>query len=68
MDMKVLFVSFVAGLGVGALYGLIRVKSPAPPIVALTDKADGRSTGNIELLGLNPYPQLFTKHHSQEAE
>jgi XapX domain-containing protein len=35
MDMKVLFVSFVAGLGVGALYGLIRVKSPAPPIVAL---------------------------------
>jgi XapX domain-containing protein len=33
--MKVLFVSFVAGLGVGALYGLIRVKSPAPPIVAL---------------------------------
>jgi XapX domain-containing protein len=23
------------GLGVGVLYGLIRVKSPAPPIVAL---------------------------------
>jgi len=35
MEMKVLFVSFIAGLGVGALYGLIRVKSPAPPIVAL---------------------------------
>jgi len=33
--MKVLLVSFIAGLGVGALYGLIRVKSPAPPIVAL---------------------------------
>ena len=33
--MKVLVVSFVVGLGVGALYGLIRVKSPAPPIVAL---------------------------------
>ena len=33
--MKVLFVSFLVGLGVGALYGLIRVKSPAPPIVAL---------------------------------
>ena len=33
--MKVLFVSFVVGLGVGILYGLIRVKSPAPPIVAL---------------------------------
>lgn len=27
--------SFIVGLGVGVLYGLIRVKSPAPPIVAL---------------------------------
>jgi XapX domain-containing protein len=35
MEMKVLFVSFIVGLGVGVLYGLIRVKSPAPPIVAL---------------------------------
>ncbi len=33
--MKVLFISFVVGLGVGVFYGLIRVKSPAPPIVAL---------------------------------
>jgi XapX domain-containing protein len=33
--MKVMFVSFAAGLGVGVIYGLIRVKSPAPPIVAL---------------------------------
>ena len=33
--MKVLLISFVVGLGVGVLYGLIRVKSPAPPIVAL---------------------------------
>ena len=33
--MKVLYLSFVVGLGVGVLYGLIRVKSPAPPIVAL---------------------------------
>ena len=35
IETKVLFLSFVVGLGVGALYGLIRVKSPAPPIVAL---------------------------------
>jgi XapX domain-containing protein len=33
--MKMLCLSFVVGLGVGVLYGLIRVKSPAPPIVAL---------------------------------
>jgi XapX domain-containing protein len=33
--MKGLLISFVVGLGVGVLYGLIRVKSPAPPIIAL---------------------------------
>ena len=33
--MKVLFISFAVGLFVGVLYGVIRVKSPAPPIVAL---------------------------------
>ena len=33
--MKVLLISFVVGVGVGLIYGLIRVKSPAPPIVAL---------------------------------
>ena len=33
--MKVLLISFAVGLFVGALYGAIRVKSPAPPIVAL---------------------------------
>jgi XapX domain-containing protein len=33
--MRALLISFVVGLGVGLIYGLIRVKSPAPPIVAL---------------------------------
>ena len=33
--MKVLLISFVVGLFVGVFYGVIRVKSPAPPIVAL---------------------------------
>jgi Protein of unknown function (DUF1427) len=35
IEMKMLFLSFIVGLGVGILYGLIRVKSPAPPIVVL---------------------------------
>jgi XapX domain-containing protein len=35
MDMKGLFFSFVVGLGVGVIYALVRVKSPAPPIIAL---------------------------------
>ena len=35
MNTKGLFLSFVVGLGVGVLYALVRVKSPAPPIIAL---------------------------------
>ena len=33
--MKGMILSFIVGLAVGVLYGLIRVKSPAPPIIAL---------------------------------
>jgi NADPH2:quinone reductase len=35
LEMKALLISFVVGLLVGVVYGVIRVKSPAPPIVAL---------------------------------
>ena len=33
--MKALLISFVVGTLVGVLYGVIKVKSPAPPIIAL---------------------------------
>lgn len=33
--MKAMLISLAVGLFVGLLYGLIRVKSPAPPIIAL---------------------------------
>ena len=33
--MKGLLISFLVGLGVGVIYGVLRVKSPAPPIIAL---------------------------------
>lgn len=52
--MKVLFLSFVVGVGVGVLYGLIRVKSPAPPIVAL-----------LGLLGMVLGEQLGTWIHTR---
>ena len=55
--MKVLFISFVVGLGVGVLYGLIRVKSPAPPIVAL-----------LGLLGMVLGEQLGTWIHAKEVD
>jgi len=35
MDTKGFVLSFVVGVGVGVLYGILRVKSPAPPIIAL---------------------------------
>jgi len=54
--MKVLFISFVVGLGVGILYGLIRVKSPAPPIVAL-----------LGLLGMVLGEQLGTWVHTKDV-
>ena len=56
MEMKVLFLSFAVGLGVGVLYGLIQVKSPAPPIVAL-----------LGLLGMVLGEQLGISMSSQEA-
>lgn len=52
--MKVLLISFVVGLGVGVFYGLIRVKSPAPPIVAL-----------LGLLGMVLGEQLGTWVHTK---
>lgn len=33
--MKALLISFAVGAFVGLLYGVIKVKSPAPPIIAL---------------------------------
>ena len=33
--MKAVLISFAVGLVVGVVYGLLRVKSPAPPLVAL---------------------------------
>jgi XapX domain-containing protein len=33
--MKPMLISFLVGLAVGALYALLRVRSPAPPLIAL---------------------------------
>jgi len=35
MDWQAYLISASAGLGVGVIYGLIAVRSPAPPIIAL---------------------------------
>ena len=35
MTLQPYLISLVAGLGIGVIYGLIAVRSPAPPIIAL---------------------------------
>jgi XapX domain-containing protein len=55
--MKVLLISFMVGLGVGILYGFIRVKSPAPPIVAL-----------LGLLGMVIGEQVGTWVHTKNVD
>ncbi len=65
--MKVLFLSFIVGLGVGVLYGLVRVKSPAPPIVALlgllgTKKLDVSHAASVCLVG-----ERYERQHSSQA-
>ena len=37
MTLHPYLISLAAGLGIGVIYGLISVRSPAPPIIALLD-------------------------------
>lgn len=49
--MKPYLLSFFAGLLVGAVYGLLRVRSPAPPVIALV--------GLLGILAGEQIPPLF---------
>src|SRR6201993_1908943 len=60
VNMKALLVSFAVGLFVGVLYGVIRVKSPAPPIVALLGLL-GMVLGE-QLGGWNPAKKISLTH------
>ena len=74
--MKVLLVSFAVGLFVGVLYGVIRVKSPAPPIVALLGLLGmmlGEQLGGLILARKVSLSQaasvcLVSKHWNAEAK
>jgi XapX domain-containing protein len=54
--MKAMFISFVVGLLVGIAYALLRVKSPAPPLVAL-----------VGLLGMVWGEQLIERFLAQKS-
>jgi XapX domain-containing protein len=51
--MKAYMFSFAVGLGVGLLYATLRVKSPAPPLIALLGLLG-------MVLGEGAYPWLST--------
>ena len=54
--MKAMLISFVVGLFVGIAYALLRVKSPAPPLVAL-----------VGLLGMVWGEQLIERFLAQKS-
>ncbi len=54
---KSLFISFAVGAFVGLLYGVIKVKSPAPPIIAL-----------LGLLGMVIGEQVGSWVHTRKAD
>ena len=54
--MKPYLFSFAVGLGVGLLYATLRVKSPAPPLIALLGLLG-------MVLGEEAYPWLLTLVH-----
>ena len=51
--MKTYLFSFLVGLGVGVLYAVLRVKSPAPPLIALLGLFG-------MVIGEAAYPRLLT--------
>jgi len=69
--MKTLLVSFVVGLLVGIVYGVIRVKSPAPPIVALLGLLGmvlGEQAGGWLLTKKIPAPNLLSTNIAGERK
>jgi XapX domain-containing protein len=51
--------SLVAGVGVGILYGLITVRSPAPPIIALLGLL-GMLAGEAAVQWLKGHPNVLS--------
>jgi XapX domain-containing protein len=64
--MKTMVISFLTGLMVGVIYALLRVRSPAPPLVALAGLL-GMVWGEQLLQRLLP-PQLGSDSHVAASE
>lgn len=53
-------ISLAAGLGIGAIYGLIAVRSPAPPIIALVGLL-GMLAGEVAIQWLRGHSDVVAK-------
>src|SRR5262245_28043123 len=67
MSMKVFLVSLGAGVLVGVIYGLLNVRSPAPPVIALVGLLGMLAGEQIvpiakRLLGGTPLTVSWVKH------
>ncbi|MBD3664183.1 DUF1427 family protein [Sulfitobacter aestuariivivens] len=58
--------SLAAGIGVGVIYGLISVRSPAPPIIALIGLL-GMLAGEAAVQWLRGHPDIVAKCLHQKS-
>jgi XapX domain-containing protein len=62
-------VSLVMGLAVGVAYGLVNVRSPAPPMIALVGLFGmvlGQLAVDIAKRRIEPTPQTSVQHSSKQ--
>ncbi len=60
MSLNPYLISLAAGLGIGAIYGLISVRSPAPPIIALQGLL-GMLAGEAAVQWLRGHTEVLAK-------
>jgi len=59
MTLNPYLISLVVGLGIGAIYGLLAVRSPAPPIIALIGLL-GMLAGEAAVQWLRGHPSMLS--------
>lgn len=76
MTLQPYLISLAAGLGIGVIYGLIAVRSPAPPIIALLgllgmlagEAAVQWLRGHADVVGDALHLKSFAVTQKEEAE
>jgi XapX domain-containing protein len=64
-------VSLIMGLAVGAAYGLVHVRSPAPPVIALIGLLGmvlGEQAIDLAKRHVSPFPQGSTEQPPSDAD